>query len=84
MNKTVNKKDIQFADIGIKIPQLILPAKGVDLQKWAVIACDQYTQDASYWEDVASFVGGAPSTLDMIYPEIYLNRIDRAERIDHI
>lgn len=53
-------------------------------QKWAVIACDQYTQDAAYWEGVASFVGGAPSTLHMIYPEIYLDSSDRAGRIERI
>jgi uncharacterized protein (DUF1015 family) len=62
----------------------MLPAKNVDLQKWAVIACDQYTQDAAYWESVASFVGDAPSTLNMIYPEIYLGKNDRAERIERI
>ncbi|MDR3356331.1 MAG: DUF1015 domain-containing protein [Spirochaetaceae bacterium] len=80
----MNKTNIQLSDLGIKIPQIILPAKSVDLQKWAVIACDQYTQDAAYWEAVASFVGDAPSTLDMIYPEIYLDESDRAGRIERI
>ena len=35
---------------GIKVPELLLPAEKVDLQSWAVIACDQYTQDRDYWE----------------------------------
>jgi hypothetical protein len=76
--------DEQLALMGIKRPQIILPSKNIDLQKWAVIACDQFTQDAGYWEKAAAFAGGAPSTLDMIYPEVYLKQSDRAERIDRI
>jgi len=41
-------------------------------EKWAVIACDQHTQDMEYWKRVEEFVGDAPSTLNLIYPEIYL------------
>ncbi|MDR1149104.1 MAG: DUF1015 domain-containing protein [Spirochaetaceae bacterium] len=73
-----------LAFLGIKIPQIILPAKNVDLQKWAVVACDQFTQDAGYWEKAAAFTGRAPSTLNIIYPEIYLNQGGSAERIDRI
>ncbi|MDR2344222.1 MAG: DUF1015 domain-containing protein [Spirochaetaceae bacterium] len=80
----MNKTTAQLDNVGVKVPQIILPAKGVDLQKWAVIACDQYTQDPAYWENTASFVGEAHSTLNMIYPEIYLNRSDRAGRIERI
>jgi hypothetical protein len=80
----MNKTNVQTADIGVKIPHIILPAKDVDLQKWAVIACDQHTQDAVYWDGVASFVGEAPSTLSMIYPEIYLDGSDHAGRIERI
>jgi hypothetical protein len=84
MINLMNKANVQLADVGVEIPQIILPAKGVDLQKWAVIACDQYTQDAAYWDGVASFVGEAPSTLSMIHPEIYLGDSDRAGRIEQI
>ncbi|MDD4497960.1 MAG: DUF1015 family protein, partial [Methanosarcinaceae archaeon] len=41
-------------------------------EKWAVIACDQHTQDEKYWKRVEEFVGNTPSTLNFIYPEIYL------------
>ncbi|MDR2803865.1 MAG: DUF1015 domain-containing protein [Treponema sp.] len=74
----------RLAAIGIKIPQIILPSKMVDLKKWAVIACDQFTQDAGYWEKVAAFTENAPSTFNLIYPEIYLNQKDRSERIKRI
>ena len=26
-----------------RIPEIMFPREGVDLSKWAVIACDQYT-----------------------------------------
>lgn len=39
---------------------------------WSCIACDQYTSEPKYWEDVAAEVGNAPSTLKLILPEVYL------------
>lgn len=51
--------------------ELLLPAaEGFD--KWAVIACDQFTSDKAYWDRVEKFVGDAPSTLRLVLPEIYL------------
>jgi hypothetical protein len=76
--------DERIALMGISKPQIILPAKGVDLQKWAVIACDQFTRDDEYWKKAAAFTDEAPSTLNMIYPEIYLEQNGRAERIARI
>jgi hypothetical protein len=74
----------RLAALGTAVPQLLLPKPGIDLSKWAVIACDQFTQDRSYWERVRSAVGDAPSTLNLIYPEVYLEHADRAERIASI
>jgi hypothetical protein len=74
----------RLAARGIRIAHLILPAKNVDIEKWAVIACDQFTQDAGYWQRVEDISRGAPSTLNLIYPEVYLGRSDRAERIGRI
>lgn len=61
-----------------RIPDILLPNKSIDLYKWAVIACDQFTSSQKYWEEVQSIVGDAPSTLDLILPEIYLesNKLD--------
>ncbi|GHT48924.1 hypothetical protein FACS1894102_2810 [Spirochaetia bacterium] len=73
-----------LSEYGVKIPDVILPSKNIDLQKWAVIACDQWTQSAEYWHNVESFVGGDPSTLNLIYPEIYLENADKAARIKNI
>ena len=47
---------------------------GTDLEKWAVIACDQFTSEPEYWRKVRETVGEAPSTLKMVFPEIYLEQ----------
>ena len=60
---------------------ILLPQIG-DFQKWSVVACDQYTSQPEYWERVAEFVGDAPSTLNLVYPEAFLSEGDA--RIDKI
>lgn len=57
---------------GIHPANIYLPAPGIDQKKWAVVACDQFTSDAAYWQRVEAFVGSAPSALRIVYPEIYL------------
>ncbi|MBQ4288385.1 MAG: DUF1015 domain-containing protein [Clostridia bacterium] len=71
-------------NIGIKVPEVLVPDKRVNMRKWAVIACDQYTSNANYWKEVDKIVGGSPSSLHITLPEIYLNSPDRDERIDNI
>lgn len=51
----------------------ILLPKGIDMKKWAVVACDQYTSEIDYWKDVENIVGEAPSTYKITLPEIYLD-----------
>ncbi len=62
-----------YESIALGIPEILLPKAGIDLAKWAVIACDQYTSEPAYWDKASAFVGEAPSTLRLIYPEVYLN-----------
>jgi hypothetical protein len=66
---------------GAIIPQLLLPKPGVDLNRWAVIACDQFTSEPEYWDQVARFVGDAPSTYHMILPEALLGTLEEESRI---
>lgn len=66
---------------GFRLPQLLLPRPGIDLQRWAVIACDQYTAQPEYWAEVERVVGGAPSTLQLIFPEAHLGQPDAPARI---
>lgn len=71
-------------EIGIQIPQVYLPKPGTDLTKWAVIACDQFTSEPEYWKEVEAIVGDAPSTLNLTFPEVYLEGPDGDERIKNI
>jgi len=58
--------------LGIEIPTLYLPAPGIDLGRWAIVACDQFTSQPDYWQAAESIVADAPSTLRLVLPEIYL------------
>ena len=60
---------------------ILLPKKNFD--KWAVVACDQYTSEPEYWNDVEKIVGDEPSALHIILPEIYLSD-DNSARINDI
>jgi hypothetical protein len=73
-----------ISDIGIQIPRVYLPKKGTDLTKWAVIACDQFTSQPEYWNEVEKIVGDAPSTLNLTFPEVYLEKPGGEERIKNI
>ena len=71
-------------ELGLFLPEILLPREGIDLTKWAVIACDQYTSERDYWEKVKEFVGDSPSTLHMIFPECYLEEGNPGQRIKRI
>jgi len=73
-----------ISNIGIQIPQIYLPKPGTDLRKWAVIACDQFTSEPEYWNEVEKIVGDAPSTLNLTFPEVYLEKPGGEERIRNI
>lgn len=73
-----------YPSIGIQVPRIYLPRPGIDLGKWAVIACDQFTSQPEYWEKVAKIVDNSPSTLNMIFPEVYIDKPGMDERIRHI
>ena len=49
---------------------ILLPGPAVDLEKWACVACDQFTSQPDYWRQADALVGGAPSTLRLILPEV--------------
>lgn len=53
------------------------------MEKWAVIACDQFASEPEYWQDARRFIGDAPSTLNLIWPEAELAD-DAAQRISAI
>jgi len=73
-----------FKKLGVHIPEILLPAKGISLTRWSVIACDQYTSQPDYWQKVNEEVNGSPSALRLTLPEIYLKDDDKDTRISHI
>ena len=73
-----------YEDIGIQIPQIYLPKNGIDLTKWAVIACDQFTSQPEYWQEVEALVGDEPSTYHLVLPEVYLEKPGEEARIKSI
>ena len=70
-------------NIPFKKGNILLP-KNTDMTKWSVVACDQYTSEKDYWEEVEQIVGDYPSTLKLTLPEIYLEENDVEERIKRI
>lgn len=60
---------------------ILLPKN--NFEKWSVIACDQFTSEPHYWEEVSNTVEDAPSALHIILPEIFLKE-DNTEIIQCI
>jgi hypothetical protein len=71
-----------FASIGVQVPDIVLPNINIDYQKWAVIACDQFTSQPEYWDNVEKFVGDSYSTLNLVLPEVFLEKNDIDKRIE--
>ncbi len=57
-----------FTNLPFRPADILLP-QNCDYDKWAVVACDQYTSQPEYWERVEERVGRAPSALRLILPE---------------
>lgn len=73
-----------YETFGLHIPEMLIPREGTDFYKWAVVACDQYTSEPEYWNEVEEVVGDAPSTLRLMLPEIYLDKPGETDRIREI
>ena len=69
--------------IPFKRANILLP-KNIDMTEWSVVACDQYTSEMDYWNEVEKIVGASPSTLRITLPEIFLEDSDVNERINKI
>lgn len=71
-------------ETGIKPCRILLPDTD-DFTSWACVACDQFTGNADYWQQLERSVNGKKSAFNLILPEIYLNdgvdeRIKRINR----
>ena len=61
-----------MTETGIFPAEILLPTDA-DMTKWSCVACDQFTSENEYWDNLAKFVGENKSTLKLTLPEIYLN-----------
>lgn len=59
-----------------KKADILIPKRDIDLKKWSVIACDQYTSEPEYWQRVRENVGDSPSSLNIVFPEAFLSEGD--------
>jgi uncharacterized protein (DUF1015 family) len=57
-------------------PEILLPKKKIDLSKWSVVACDQFTSSPEYWDELKRYVDQKQSTYHMILPEVFLEKMD--------
>ncbi len=63
--------------------KILLPNDSVDLTLFSTIACDQFTSEKNYWEELEGLVLDKPSCLNLVFPEVYLSN-DNSERIAKI
>lgn len=69
-----------FSTTNILLPRL----SDAEMSRWAVVACDQYTSEPDYWEEVTRIVGNSPSTLNLILPEVFLDSPNCVNKINAI
>ena len=54
----------------------VLLPKAEYMEKWPVVACDQFTSQPAYWDELKDIIGDAPSALNCILPEVELKTCD--------
>jgi len=64
-------------ETGLKEVNILLPNTD-DFTSFACVACDQFTSEKEYWENLENQVKGKKTALDLVLPEIYLE--DNAEK----
>ena len=67
---------------GFSRADILIPQK--NLEKWCVVACDQYTSQPEYWDEVKKNVQDSYSSFFITFPEIYLQDGDMDKRIKTI
>ena len=65
-----------FKGLSVRPGAFYLPRQDVDMESWAVVACDQYTAQKEKWEQADRIAGEKPSALRLMIPEAYLDESD--------
>ncbi|MDP2964481.1 MAG: DUF1015 domain-containing protein [Pelolinea sp.] len=63
-----------YPEIGLQVPDILIAVDTIAREKWAVVACDQYTSQPEYWDQVSQITDGLPSTYHLILPEAFLGK----------
>lgn len=63
---------------------ILLPDESINLEKWAALACDQFTSRPEYWQQAEEMCRDVPGALHITLPEAYLGAPDEAARIEAI
>ena len=61
-----------FPSVGIQAPEILIPNNQTDFEKWAIVACDQFTSQPEYWNAVKNLIGQSPSAYHLILHEAFL------------
>lgn len=72
------KKEIAFYPGEILVPKESLRPR------FSVVACDQFTAQPEYWEEVAALAEGHPSAYHMIFPEAMLGKTGFDQKVASI
>merc|ERR1719225_400805 len=78
-SKTTTLGEPILDGLPICVPQILMPRTDIPLGKWATVACDQFESEPQYWKEMAEHAGGAPSALNIIFPEVYLASVTGAD-----
>lgn len=74
----------EYPHISWRPADILIPRTGIDLERYSVVACDQYTSEPDYWERVKQNTDGFVSTYQMVFPEIDLKKEGFEDRIESI
>lgn len=81
----MNKEKLEeLRSYGLSVSDILLPKSSTDYFRWATVACDQFTSQKDYWQEVERITDGYPTTFRLIYPECYLEEGDKEKRIHSI
>ena len=61
-------------NIGFYPGELMVPKEHLR-ERFSVVACDQFTSQPEYWNEVDALTEGHPSANHMIFPEVWLEKM---------
>lgn len=72
-----------MTSVGFGPGEILIPKQRY-LEKFAVVACDQFTSEPEYWRQVEELTRGVPTAYRMMFPEALLGKVDFESKIREI